>query len=344
MTRCLFSFLVLFLFSCVPLQNSYADDSVYEGNGYQVFPTKSSEVQLVAETITITDNKAFGHSKRNNFGFDVDMTFKNHGGDTVLQMGFPVLVDDIEGEQIEIDTHFRTWVNGQEVAISKKEGIPNPGIKDSHFSKLVFTYSVEFKRGETKQIKHTYDVGGISDSMGGLNLKYILRTGGHWKSVIEDYYMIFKTKTSNAKELIGTLPREQKAELIGDVLVLSWNIKNFKPKNDFLLQGGSSRFPLISRPVSQDMIEIKKFHGIMPSSQLRYAKNKVFASYGYPFKNPFIRAQFYYPGSRYEEKASFSEQKMSKEHLDYIAWLSKLEEDHMKPGQFDDKDTNGSFD
>jgi len=341
MLRCFASILALILVALIPAKSLYADDSIYQGNGYQVFPTKSSDVQLVAETITITDNKAFGRSKRDNFSFVVDMTFKNHGGDAVIQMGFPVLIDEFEGEQTEINTHFRTWVNGQEVPIAKKEGVPNPGIKDSHFSKLVYTYTVAFKTGEVKQIKHSYDVGGISNSMGGWSLKYVLRTGGLWKGVIEDYSMKYVSKISKANEIIGALPKENKAELNDGSLILSWNIKNFKPKNDFILIGGSARHPLRFRSLSSDTTAIKEYHGIMPSAELRYAKNKVFAEYGYPFKNPLVRAQFYYAGSRYKESAAFSEEKMSKEHQDYIKWLSKLEEEQMKPGGFDDKITSG---
>ncbi len=325
---------MIVLLSSIALQNSNADDSVYQGNGYNVYAIQNSDVQLVAETITITDNRALGLSKRQNFGINVDMTFKNQGADTTVQMGFPVFMNEEEGEQTEIDTHFRTWVNGQEIPVAKKQGVPNPEIQNSHFAKIVYTYAVSFKSGETKQIKHTYDVGGSFDSMGGWDLRYILRTGALWKGVIEDFSVIYKTKLSAANEIIGTLPREHKAELAGEELHLLWNLKNFKPQNDFRLIGGTSRFPLIKRSLSEDMSYIKSFHGSMTSAELRYAKNKVFASYGYPFKNIFIKAQFYYPGSPYKESASFSEQNMTKEHRAYIEWLSKLEDGKLKAEKF----------
>lgn len=327
-------FLQILLLVNISTSLTYADDSVYQGDGYHVYPIKNADVQLVAETITITDNNAFGKSKRQNFGVMVDMTFKNYGADSTVQMGFPVFIDDVEGEQIEIDTHFRTWVNGKEVAIAKKEGIPNPAKNDLNFSKTVYAYNVSFKKGETKKIKHTYDIGGSFDSMGGWELKYILRTGALWKGAIEDFSMIYKTKLFAVKEIIGSLPREQKAELYGEALHLFWNLKNFEPQNDFRLLGGSLRFPLMKRSISEDMTYIKSFHGSMTSTELRYAKNKVFASYGYSFKNPLVRAQFYYPGSVYKENTSFSEQNMTKEHKAYVAWLSKLEEEKLKAEKF----------
>ncbi len=75
-------------------------------------------------------------------------------------------------------------------------------------------------------------------------------------------------------------------------------------------------------------------HRIMTAAELRYAKNKVFASYGYPFKNPLMRAQFYYPGSLYKESKTYSDQKISKDHAAYIEWLSKLEDEKLKVEKF----------
>jgi len=316
-----------------------ADDSVYMGDGYQVFPIQNSDVQLVAETIVITDNHAFRGGSRfdsDRFTINVDMTFKNHGPDTILQMGFPVMADDEAGE---IDTRFRTWVNGKEVAITRKQGMPNPLKGDLDFSKTVYTYTVSFKKGETKEIKHSYNVGGTDSNTGNWELEYILRTGALWKGVMEDFTLIYKTHISKAKNIFGFLPREQKAILKGNKLDLLWNFKNFKPKNDFLAIGGATHINptlLVASSLSEDMKDImssnaaRTIDGILTSAELRYARNKVFASYGYPFKSPFVRAQFYYPGSPYKESASFSEKKMSKEHLAYVEFLSKLEADKLK--------------
>src|SRR3990172_8288932 len=306
-------YLLVYLIIFILAYDVHADDSVYSGDGIDVYPLQSANIQMVAEVITISDNGG-----KDRFGVDVDMTFKNHGPETTVQMGFPILADEIEGERIEFDPHFRTWVNGKEVQITKKRGIPHP-VKDYyHFSDAVYTYPVTFKSGETKKIKHQYAVGGTFDSIGGWNFTYILRTGALWKGVIEDYSMIYKTKVSLVPDIIGTLPKEQKAILDGEVLQLFWNIKNFKPQNDFILIGGSSRFALMKRSVDEDLRGAKDFTLIMTSAELRYAKNKVFALYGYPFKNPFIREQFYYQGSQYKESRSYSEQNISKEHLGYI--------------------------
>jgi len=311
----------------------HADDSVYLGDGYQVYPIQNSDIQLVREAIVITDNHAFGHNLKKlteRFTITVDMTFKNHGPDTTVQMGFPVMADDEAGE---IDTHFRTWVNGKEVAITKKQGIPNPLKDDWHFSKTVYTYPTSFKRGETKKIKHSYNVGGTDFNTGRWELRYILRTGALWEGVIEDFSLIYKTHIAKTKDIIGFLPREQRAVLKGNELDLLWNFKNYKPKKDFLAIGGATKTNptlLVASSLSEDMKDLESEARYLSSAELRYARNKVFASYGYPFKSPFVRAQFYYPGSPYKESKSFSEKKISKEHLAYVEFLSKLEADKLK--------------
>jgi len=317
-----------------------ADDSVYMGSGYDVYPIQNSHVQLVAEMIVITDSYAlkygFGPTPRfgdSRFTVKVDMTFKNHGPDTILQMGFPVLADH---KGSEVDTQFRTWVNGKKVVITRKQGMPNPVNNDLNFSKMVYTYTVSFKNGETKKIKHSYNIGGIDFNTGRWELRYFLRTGALWRGVIEVFSLIYKTHIAKAKDIIGFLPQEQRAVLKGNELDLLWNFKNFKPKNDFLVVGGATIINptfLVRSSLSEDMKAIKPNRhtgGTLSAAELRYARNKVFASYGYPFKNPFVRAQFYYPGSPYKESTSFSEQKMSKEHLTYVELLSKLEADKLK--------------
>ena len=319
-----------------------ADASVYSGDGYDIYPIQNSNVQLVAETIAITDNHAFGRAPSfgdNRFIINVDMTFKNKGSDTTLQVGFPVMINEEVGESIEIKTNFRTWVNGKKVAITRKEGVPNPLNDNWYFSKTVYTYTVSFKKGETKKIKHSYNVGGTHFNTGRWELQYFLRTGALWEGAIEDFSLIYKTRISKAKNIFGFLPREQRSILKGDELHILWNFKNFKPQNDFLTIGGATLINptlLVESSLSEDMqatmssAAARTIVGLLTSAELRYAKNKVFASYGYPFKSPFVRAQFYYPNSPYKESKSFSDQKMTKEHLAYVEFLKKLEADKLQ--------------
>jgi len=159
---------------------AHADDAVYNGDGIDVYPLESADIQMVAEVITVPDKGG-----RDRFEVDVDMTFKNHGAQTTVQMGFPILTDWVDGERIEFDPHLRTWVNGKEVEIIKKRGVPNPLGKVPDPSDAVYTYPVTFGQNETIKIKHQYAVGGTFYSEGSWRFVYILRTGALWKDVIE---------------------------------------------------------------------------------------------------------------------------------------------------------------
>jgi hypothetical protein len=216
----------------------YADDSVYNGDGVDVYPLESTDIQMVAEVITVSDRGG-----RDRFDVDVDMMFKNHGAQTTVQMGFPILADEIEGEHIEFDPNFRTWVNGEEVKITKKRGILNPVKNYPHFSDAVYSYPVTFKQNETINIKHHYAVGGTSDSMGGWRFTYILRTGALWKDAIEKIKIIYRTSTASVHEITCTNPPEQTREQHGEDKRFVWNLTDFEPKSDFIISGNVKRQP-----------------------------------------------------------------------------------------------------
>jgi hypothetical protein len=327
---------IFFLITCFagPLSlTAYADDSAYFGDGADVYPLQSESIQLVAETIVITDRygaKPTVEGRR--FLIEVDMTFKNHGPDTTVQFGFPVLFWDnnADGEgKVDLSTDFRTWVNEVEVKTVKKKGVPNP-VKFYHFADAVFAYPVTFQRNEVKNIKHRYTVGGTFDSSGGWEVAYVLRTGALWKGVIEDFELVYKTPASIAPETLGPMPREQKVEVVGDAIVFRWEMKNFKPKNDFRMLGAKKGHYLNSS-TTDEIIKNKSWKAYANSSAaLRYMKNRVFAECGYPFRNPFVRAQFYCPGSPYKEDRSYSDKKIPKDHMDFINLLQKREDEQAR--------------
>lgn len=77
---------------------AHADDSAFGGNGIDVYPLQHSEIQLVSEVITISDNRVNGGQ----WSIHVTMFFKNHGPDAAVQMGFPLFTDDKIGSGLEI--------------------------------------------------------------------------------------------------------------------------------------------------------------------------------------------------------------------------------------------------
>jgi hypothetical protein len=73
----------IYLFVCFIIvffaYDAYADDSVYSGDGIDVYPLQSTDIQMIAEVITVSDKGG-----RDRFDVDVDMTFKNHGTKTTV--------------------------------------------------------------------------------------------------------------------------------------------------------------------------------------------------------------------------------------------------------------------
>lgn len=301
-------FILLFTLSA-----AHADDAVYEGDGIDVYPLENGDIQLVSEVITISPG----------WNVHVDMAFKNHGAETTVQMGFPVFssYSPDYGEK-EDDHSFQTWVNGEKVVVAKKHGVPNPIKNLRGFPDTVFVYPVNFKSGETKNIVHSYTVGGYSDSIGGWAFKYILRTGALWKGLIENLKIIYKTDASWARSLPCITPTEYESELNGEELVLKWEFKNYKPDTDLSISGSS-------RPQTSEatnfMTSHKRGMATIDSCSIRNLKNSIFASFGYPFKKPFVRAQFYYPGSRYKENPGFDINKLPSDNKLQINYLSKIE-------------------
>jgi YARHG domain len=254
-------------------------------------------------------------------------------------MGFPILADEIAGERVEFDPHFQTWVNGKEVKITKKRGIPHP-VKDyPYFSDAVYTYPITFSQNETVKIKHHYAVGGTFDSMGGWNFTYILRTGALWKGTIEDFKLIFKTQASTVHEIYNTEPKEQVRERHGQEMHLVWNFTNYKPQNDFKVFGNYKRqAPTVENVPSPDKVSVmlieyykdKKYEGdkrLYTTSDILYnlnaaeraslnnnmirlnaktLRNEIYARHGRVFSTPemkqiFESAPWYKPNSGFKE-------------------------------------------
>ncbi len=232
---------------CFPY-DLHANDSVYSGDGVDVFPLESTAIQMVDEVITITDNGARG----DRFDVEVNMTLKNHGPQASAQLGFPILADDVEGEKVEFNPHFRTWINGKEANIVRKRGIPNAVKNYPYFSDNVFTYQVILNKDETIKIHHKYTVGGSFDSGGGWDFTYILRTGALWKDSIKSLTIIYKTSDSTAKEIYKTQPSEQKREHHGDQTYFIWNFKNYKPNSDFKISGNYQHGLLLTEGMSNE--------------------------------------------------------------------------------------------
>lgn len=315
--------LILFpvmLFSLL-LRDGSCDDSVVSGNGINVFPIKSTEIQLVSETINLRydSKKAFSA-----WQVDVTLNFQNFGPDTIVQIGFPFdqsILGENE-EEVVPDPGFVTYVDGTKVPVVYKQGIQNPDLKDLHYPHI-FTSEIAFKSGEKKSIRHTYTVGGTVDSMGGMEFRYILKTGALWKGVIERVDVFLSTPTRDVKDLQCISPAPQKVERQGNDIRLSWTLQNLKPESDIVFQTYHQNLLKLTPDQLFDEVMGKNPSGypFTDPCMSEYLRNRVLASYGYPFTEPYEHALFYESG-QFRENPQFSWNKVTEKHRLLLKYLN----------------------
>ena len=324
------------------------DDSAFWGNGYTVFPLKTNDIQLVSENIKIVDLQSlpelipkelkFNHNP-DRWLVEAELIFKNFGDDTSIQMGFPFQEDygdDEEGTGYPRD--FRTWVDGKRVKIIIKKGTNNPLWKQAGLKfKKIYIFTVHFQKGQIIRIKHLYTVGGAMVSDGEWGFSYILRTGALWKGDIEDFKAEYLTKVGN---VYCITPEPSTSSISGNKIILNWSYKNFKPDEDIRISNIPLGIPILAEKAnvktSNDVpllykTSLAEFFSSTNTNDLsevnecglRFIRNSIFANYGYPFKIPWIRAQFYFPGSVYKEDPAFSINKIPKKILQFLSHLGK---------------------
>ena len=148
------------------------------------------------------------------------MTFKNHGADTIVQMGFPFSAGDSQSDE-PINPNFRTWVDGKKVAITKKVA------SRIHYKKSLILFQKRFlpirlllKRGK-QEILSTHImpvVGSILSVMRSLSM--YLEQRALWKGTIENLIIHLKIHAKQARNIHCVLPTEHGAEAKGEELTL----------------------------------------------------------------------------------------------------------------------------
>lgn len=253
------------------------------------------------------------------FLVNAELIFKNFGDDTSIQKGFPFQGEEYDemGEPSGYPRDLRTWIDGKEIKTEIKKGIKNPSMPEIHDFERVYVFKVHFKKGHTLKIRHLYSVGGWFDSIGDWSFRYILKTGALWKGVIENVTIFYITKTGQS---YCVTPEEFTSEIEGDKVILKWLYKNVEPKEDIIISNIPRGIPALSgstriRMNTGTQIEVTTEDFLLSSKAcrlkdindcgLRYFRNLIFDKYGYPFKTPWIKAQFYYPGSPYKEDQMF---------------------------------------
>ncbi len=268
---------------------TFANDAVFKGNGRNLLPVRETNVQMVSELIYITYGKGLG------FQVEVINTFKNWGKATDLTVGFPFKVYYPGIEEDSIGTIRKNYSPDFEVyadGIKLKTRLNyNNNYSDEY--NVVYLFNLHFDPGETKILRHKYTVGGTITSTGEWDFEYILKTGALWKGNIESIAIVVEIPLVDVQKVQAVWPSERSAFKENGNVYLTWKFVNIKPDFNLTLGGFSNYFNSLAFENIADMIQTNELPVYIKGNK-RYLRNLIFARFGYPFKNPFVRAQFYY--------------------------------------------------
>jgi len=262
-----------------------ANDTVIKGQGENIQPAKSADVQMVSELIYITYGKGLG------FEVNVIATFKNHGPSVDLSVGFPfeVFYPGIEDDSLneiskEYDPNFTVRADG--IELETNEHLTSKLIAGYN---VIYLFNLHFNENEIKIIEHKYTVGGSYGSNGVWNFNYIMKTGSNWKGKIESISIVLEIPKNDVPKFQNIIPSEHNAFEKDNNIFLTWKFEEIKPDFDLIASGSDDLLYINTKKEVVNLIKTK----IDYLGNNRYYKNLIFALNGYPFKNPFVWNQFY---------------------------------------------------
>lgn len=167
-----------------------ADDSVYNGEGANIFPVESRDISLDYELLIITQNEIgplwdFKSQVTNDVRVDVLFVLKNRGKAQTVTVGFPEAFGYEpgmeEGETAPTIRDFRVELDGVPV-----ETVVQPLAKRNEEFQFdrVHLWRMHFAVGQTRTVRNTYRFEPSYSSNGEWNVRYILKTGRLWAGPI----------------------------------------------------------------------------------------------------------------------------------------------------------------
>lgn len=317
-----------------------ADDGAYMGDGATVYPITSSQVQLASETVIITrggpDESAPG-SHRPPWRVDATLHFRNLGGPTTVQMGFPfgplggALDWNDPRDRDYLDPHFRTWVDGQETPSTLKQAEPDSMLLRP-LREVVYAFDVTFAGEQSRTVRHNYWAGGRATAGGPGIFAYILTTGALWAGRIDSATVQVIVPVEAAADMDVVCPHEHEARREGDRLVLEWRWRDLEPDFDLKITSLAESLhelsldELADETTTQSVWESGTVRRVLRDERpdpclARWYCNRILAEYGYPFRSPFVRAQFYAGGALHEDPG-FSEAALTPRHRYFLDYLT----------------------
>lgn len=187
-----FKITLMSIITCIIFSSyCFADDTSLGRKPEGVYPINNNDIEMVDELVNVNIKES---------KVECSFTFRNTGEDTKVLMGFPATyskdyTQHVPGDhENSIISHFTAYDGKTELAVQLENEV-EVNTEDSNNNKYGkwYTFEVDFKAGETKVIRNTYQFKAPITAVGpGLVLTgYILDTGAAWKGNIGHAKVIF---------------------------------------------------------------------------------------------------------------------------------------------------------
>ncbi len=319
-----------------------ANDTAFAAEGANLIPIKNDAVRMVDEHVVLEGQ--LYKDQLDAWKVTVSFHFKNESDkEQKLQMGFPFpkMVSEVPDRPVNVPHgrkpndwliyDFKASVRGK--AVKPKEVLLKNVMKveeDSPYS-YAQVWDVTFKPGEEIEVVNSYLTGVTSNSILMQYANYVLKTGANWKeskigrSLIELKPNIpFISCDENPKYSMGAEPKPggYRIEGQGKDRKVIWDLKDFTPTEDVqlcLFTAPNYRNLLTGYYLAQEEFEQ------MSLPDLRIARNRIYATYGYVFKSADLKALFekewwYQPNPKFDPKA------MDQSDLEMVKKIKAIEE------------------
>ncbi len=322
-----------------------ANDTDFGAEGANLIPIKNDAVRMVDEHVVIEGQ--LYNDQLDAWKVTVTFHFKNESQkEEKIQMGFPFpkfSADEVSNEHGELSLPHGRKPNGSLIydfkataggkAVTPKEVTLKNLVKLEEDSPYKFAniWDVTFKPGEEIEVVTSYITGVIQSTTCAQIASYVLNTGVNWKegkigrSLIELKPNIpFITCDEDPEGGYEPRPAGYRTEGQGKDRKFIWDFKDFTPSDDVLVC-------LYSAPLYRSCLVGQKDFEQMSLADLRIERNKIYATYGYVFKSPDLKAMFekewwYQPNPKFDPKA------MSKDDLELVKKIKAIE-DKKKAGK-----------
>jgi hypothetical protein len=198
---------------------AFGNGATYGGSGGNIYPVYNAEVSMPEEHVRLTiDGDDAG-----TVSFDCTFHLVNHGGPSMIPMGFPLVLDGwadwAEPDSATLD--FQVDVDGEPIVARRA--------KDGD----VLLFGVDFggRNERTVHVTYTLPWSWADMSLYPASMTYVLRTGGLWRDPI-GHGIIEVVSGSSAPLVAFTFDPPPTSFEAG---VARWEFRNLRPEKDITI-------------------------------------------------------------------------------------------------------------